>query len=181
MNGHKALIVSIVLISCSSCYISNIDLPATAQPNSSFETIIEATKDGNPVYVSGAVSIVVPDAWSVDSVSYDGPISGQMIPADSLAYYLSVTYPPPANYKWLSFCSESGGSTSPGDVFDISMTVHTDDLLGMIPLSFHIAWFIGGAVSWDWDEDPIADSIEVVELNLEQSTWGSVKAQLGNR
>ncbi len=167
----EILIASLVLCACG--YISDIDLPDTAQPNSIIPVVVEATMEQASAGAHGACSIMVPVGWSVDWVYYSGASSGTMTTINQLAEYLTYEFPPPADFMWLSFLSTESCSPDSGDVFNVHMTVHNDSLEGTIVLAFHVAWY---DMYWDWDYDPVQDSLIVQELAFNQTTWATIKA-----
>lgn len=167
----EILITSMVLCACG--YISDIDLPDTAQPNSIIPVVVEVTMNQASPGAHGACSIMLPIGWSVDEVYYNGASSGTMTTINQLADYLTYEFPPPADFMWLSFLSTESCSPDSGDVFNVHMTVHNDSLEGTINLAFHVAWY---DMCWLWDDDPVPDSIIVQELAFNQITWTTIKA-----
>lgn len=171
MKISTAAILPVILF-CSCLYISDTEIPQTVEAYSEFEVLLEVTSSKTWGGVTGGISAMLPDTWVADGVTYSGPCSGSMEPYQSLSENLAIEFPPPTNCHWCSFASESGLSADSGDVFSVSMTVHTDSILGEVPVWFHVAVF---DMYWGWDQDPVICSVVVYPLDLQSDTWAGIK------
>jgi len=83
-------------------------------------------------------------------------------------------------YRWLLFQTDKLLLAEVGDTYEATVRIQTDGLIGTVDIAF-----LGAAGNptqgISWNGDPCTVQVEVVELNLEQSTWGSVKSQFGNQ
>ncbi len=153
-----------------------VEAPDIALPDSSFLSVVTIEVDETGEYY-GYLDVLVPINWGVDSVSYNGPSSGEM-------FYLpgagGCAGPAGPWYRWLFFQTDELLLAEFGDTFEATVRIQTDGLIGSVNIAF-----LGAAGSPSqgigWNGDPCTVQVEVIELNLEQTTWGSVKTQFGNQ
>ncbi len=162
---------SILLLTILSACVSTtgVNSPAQIGTNSTFQVIVTAQVDDSVSYEHyGFMSVLVPDGWDVDNMSFSGPNSGEM----SFIEWGIPEYP--EFDEWMSFESDTCHSSNLGDIYSITMSVYASDTLGTFDIAF-LAWsteYMGIPV---WNGDPCSTIVEVVELNLEHITWGNVK------
>ena len=175
-NHHRILnIESILLLVAISGCVSTIavEAPDQVDTNSSFQAIVIVQVDSvEEAY--GQFGVLLPNGWDADSVTYTGPNNGDMLFDESWSEYFENEYPSSPFDHWIGFQSDSAHQGNIWDIYGITVRIYTDDVIGNVDIAFL------GMVSGIWNGDPCTTTVEVVELNLEQSTWGSVKSQFGN-
>ena len=168
-----SIFLALLLFACGPC-VTDADVPESATPDSSFQVTVFIEMDYDAGQDTGGVAIQIPNGWIADQVEFFGPDSGGMVYSDTYTSALDSAYLPPPGYKWSCFQTEDPIYVEGGELFTVLMTVHTDDLLAVIELSFHSANIYDG--SWDWDYDPIGGFfVEIIPGALEQQTWAEIK------
>ena len=169
--------LALILCACGPI-VTDAEVPDTATTNSTFPVTIfaEVAECGGQTSFGG-VAIQIPNGWDADEVEYFGPDSGAMIVSDGLVQdYLDATFDPPAGYKWCGFQTEVMLNPEDGALYTILMTVHTDDLEGVVELSFHSSYSDDGFVWWG-EADPLGGFfIEILPAAMEQETWAAIKS-----
>lgn len=175
MRFHK--IVSILILAGISACVSttNVETPSQADPNSSFQAVVTVEVDEGSQQTSeyGFLGVLIPISWDADSVTYTGPNNGNMYPS-AWPELLETIYPSDSLYHWIGFMSDENSTGEQGDIYEISLMIYTDSTLG----TFDIA-FLGLVIHMselNFNGDPWSTTVEVVELNLDQATWGAVKS-----
>ena len=118
--------ISTLCVLIGGCgFINSIDLPDSVPTNSIFPAVVQVLIDeSSQVGSHGGCSIMVPEEGTVAGVYYNGASSGIMVEDLGLAENLTSEYPPPSEYKWLSFKSTETCIADSGDVYYVHMTVH---------------------------------------------------------
>ena len=167
INGCALLVVLTSTLSCIST--TGVTSPATVFAGSSFEIEITAVvEDDGEAW--GLLGIVVPSGWEASNVSYNGLFQGVMVPDSAFGDFECAPWD-----HWIGFRSDSIRTGSTGDVYHYFATIHTDMLIGDVDISCLAA--ILNDLTPEWDGDPCSVSVEVVELNLNQSSWGGIKTE----
>jgi len=179
----QLIMTVLVLIVISACALTHsVEAPGFAGQNSIFQAVVtaEVTLKNWPGPENGYLSVLVPTSWAVDNMTFTGPNSGEM----SFAFWGIPESGPGVTRNewknWMSFVSDSAYVPVEGDIYHISMDIHTNDTLGIFEIAF-LAWGFGVMSYPSWDGDPCTTTVQVVELSLENTTWGSVKTQFGNQ
>ena len=176
-------IVSIlILVAVSACLsTTGVVAPEQVNPNSSFITVVTVQVDSSSASIyRGYIGVLVPIGWEVDSVTYSGPNSGNMHPfGASSELNLELLIPSSHNDHWLEFKADTTFLSSQGETYEVTMRIHTDSKYGSFDIAFlgYTIYMGGAGPQYSWNGDPCSTTVEVVELNLEQSTWGSVKSE----
>jgi len=173
-----SLAISVIMAMATGCVITTgVEAPDYTYTNDCFEceVTVEVVETGqDPRYPS--FGVLVPIGWDADSVTYTGPNNGSMLYSAGISSVLEDSFPSASWDHWIGFQSDSiVWDSSVGDLYEVSVLVYTDDLIGTVDIAF-----LGMADSY-FEGDPCSTTVEVDELNLEQSTWGSVKVQFGNQ
>ncbi len=169
----------IILAGLAACVsTTNVETPSQVDPNSSFQAVVtvEVDEGTQQTYEYGSLGVLIPISWDVDSVTYTGPNSGNMY-SSGWPEELETIYPSDSLYHWIGFRSDENYTAEQGDNYEISLMINTDSNLGTYDIAFlglviHISELI-------FNGDPCSKTVEVVELNFEQSTWGVVKSEFG--
>lgn len=149
----------------SGCVITTgVEAPSQVFPNSTFQAVVtvEIDADGEDI---GQLGVLIPQGWNADNVTYAGPYSGVML--------YDSTYSgggcSPWDH-WIGFATAESLACVEGDTFEITVSIYTDGIIGFVDIAFI------GEPSPQYAV-PCSTTVEVVELNLEQSTWGAVKSE----
>ena len=168
-----------ILLGCVST--TAVEAPALVFSDIPFEVAVTAeatdTLSGN-LSTDGYLFILVPSAWSVDSVFIDG--FGYIGPAD-LMYWsglLDYYYPPDSGYAWLAAQTSYDWSSYIGEVGNSIVVIRPGNEPGTFTMAF-LAAIYDGMSDLHWDGDPCSCIVEVTPLLLEQETWGHIKSELG--
>lgn len=166
-EGCALLVALISTVSCIST--TSITSPTIVYAGSSFEIEITAVvEDDGEAW--GLLGIVVPSGWEASNVSYNGPFQGLMVPHSAFDEFECAYWD-----HWIGFRSDSVRTGSTGDVYHYFATIHTDMLIGDVDISCLAA--ISDIDTPEWNGDPCSVSVEVLELNLNQSSWGGIKTE----
>lgn len=163
----------LILAALSACvYTHSVEAPDQVDTYNSFLAVVavEVAQD-YPSPMNGYLGVLVPIGWEADSVTYTGPNSGSMLYWEGTVEFCEYNYPSSSSDHWIGFISDSSYSCNQGDEYEITVTIHTDSTLGFIDIAF-----LGLGGQFGYIGDPCSTTVEVVELNLEQSTWGSIKS-----
>ncbi len=170
-KGIQIFWLALILAIVSGCVTTtDVEAPDYAYPDSSFQAIvtIEVSEGGK---ATGQLGVLVPIGWEADNVTYTGPSSGSMFYDNTVSTELEYMFSSNPWDHWIGFQTSSPLSSDSGDCYQITLNVYTDGLVGVVDLAFL------GMADYFYDDDPFPATIEVVELNLEQSTWGAVKSE----
>ncbi len=166
----RILVLIFILAAVSGCVLTTgVEAPDYAYPDSSFQVIVslELTGEG---YGVGQLGVLVPTGWEADNVTYTGPSSGSMFYNENVSSALESIFPCSPWDHWIGFATDSTTGIT-GECFEVTVNVHTDGLTGTVDIAFL------GMAAYYYDSYPCSTTVEVVELNLEQSTWGAVKSE----
>lgn len=173
-NRIQILGLILILAVVSGCVsTTDVDTPDQVNPNSTFQAIVTVEVDEGGTAM-GYMCVLVPNGWGADSVTYAGPYSGNMIYDEDVTEYIESYYSSASWDHWIGFQSENAVEGAEGDIYEFTMTIHTDPIMGFVEIAFLGIVDVDG---WCWNGDPCSTTVEVVELYLEQSTWGSVKSE----
>ena len=163
----------VILAALSACvWTHSVEAPDQVDTYSSFLAVVavEIAED-YPTPLNGHLGVLVPIGWEADSVTYTGPNSGSMSYSGWIEENLENWYPSSSSDHWIGFISDSSYPCNQGDKYEITVTIHTDSTLGFVDIAFLGMGSLLGHIGY-----PCSTTVEVVELNLEQSTWGSIKS-----
>lgn len=177
-NKYRIQILELILILAfvSGCVsTTNVDAPSQVNTDSSFQALVTVEIDEGGGEAIGELGVLVPNEWNADNVTYTGPNSGSMFYNEDLALEFESYFPSASSDHWIGFDTGSLISGMVGDCYEVTVTVHTDDIIRTVDIAFLAKvclWFNGS---------PCSTTVEVVQLNLEQSTWGAVKSEFGSQ
>lgn len=175
-NQCKILIPGSILILAvvSGCVsTTGVEAPDSVYPDSSFQAVVtvEVNKGGNEY---GHFGVLVPNGWDANNVTYSGPFSGDMFFNTSVSSMLENVLPSAPWDHWIGFETDVSLYGEAGDCYEVTVSVYTDDIIGTVDIAF-LGMVNGESYTW-----PCSTTVEVIELNLDQTTWGSVKSRFGN-
>ena len=180
MRTILLVLISAVLAIMLSCVeTTSVEAPVEVDPSISFEVTVNTeltVQHGGDEW--GELAVLVPTAWSVDSVicdgyGYIGPFNAPY--PDSLGW-AEYYYPSSAGYQW--WHSRSPQSNLYGDSAETGyaiVTISTNDTLGTFQMAFLAAMWEGMGAPY-YEGDPCSCTVTVTPLNLQQETWGYIKA-----
>jgi len=176
MVHSKQLLPLTIALSSACVSTTGVEAPTQTDPSSSFEAIvtIEVAEGGTGW---GCIGVLVPIDWTADSVTYSGPSSGSMSYIANVGALMEVWYPSSQADQWIGFYEETYGSSEQGDVYEVTVRIHTAETSGIFELAF--LGLVHEYADWVWEGDPCSITVEVVEMNLEAATWAEVKSQSG--
>jgi len=171
-----SLFFALLLCACA-LNINDVDVPATTNPNSSFDVVIEA-EITNSETVYGGAAVLIPNDWDASNVNYEGSLhSGTMYPSQTYSNYLEEYYTSEVYEKWCGFATQDTLPFIEGEIYCINMTMNTDDLLGTIELGFHANYAYDPEEWYGYAPDPVYGYfIEVLPTALNRETWATIKA-----
>ena len=172
----------LILAALSACVsTTDVEVPDFVYPDSSFQAVVTCEIDSSGA-AYGFLGVLVPYGWEADSVMFTEvsgdlpPYSGIMIMDNSSIWIFEDAYPSGSENHWIAFWNTDWYySYQQGDVYTITLTIHTNSIIGSVDIAFLAVAGVLGLDDYLWNGDPCSTTVEVVELNLEQSTWGSVK------
>lgn len=163
------LLLSVALLALACVTTTGVETPMTAYPDSSFQAVVSVQVDDDGATSWGYLGLVVPVGWEAGNVSYTGPSQGTMSPSSIFEGFECSPWD-----HWLGFQSDTTCAGEIGALYQITVTVYTDMLLGEVDISFLAAVDNDGLC---WNGDPCTTTVEVIGLEFEQTTWGSVKSE----
>ena len=177
-NKYRILRLELILIlalvaGCVST--TNVNAPGQVNTNSSFQAFVTVVVDEGGGEAIGELGVLVSNEWDAYNVTYTCPNSGIMFYNEDLALEFESYFPSSSSDHWIGFDTGSLLSGMAGDCYEVTVTVHTDDMIGTVDIAFLCKvclWFNG---------NPCSTTVEVVGLNLDQSTWGAVKYEFGSQ
>ena len=169
------LIASVLTIVLGCVETTSIEAPSEVNPNVSFELTVhtELTHAANTSW--GELAILIPEFWSVDSVFGDGYEYVGPLEFSGIGGWPADLFPPSIGYVWwLFYCPELLYGDSAETGYAIA-TIITDDSIG----TFQVASIACASVEKEpwFDGVPCSCTVDVTPLNLEQKTWGYIKAE----
>jgi len=179
-NRIQYLGLILILIAVSGCISTEeVEAPNYIYPDSSFQAVVTCIPDSGAASQYAYFGVLVPLGWDADNVVFTGPDNGSMLPHAGTEEFLENSLPGDPWDHWIGFVTDSTYDSNEGGIYEVTVTIHTDPLIGYANIAF-----LGMAYNYQsgymWNGDPCSTTVEVVELNLEQLTWGSVKAQFEN-
>lgn len=179
-NQYRILELGSILIlaAVSGCVsTTGVETPDFVYPDSSFQAVVTVEIDENGEGY-GCLCVLVPIGWEADSVTHTGPISGNMFNTLWVAEYIESQYPSALWDHWIGFKSEHIIEGSAGDIYEITVRIYTDYIIGSVNTAFlGVVYYLESGWNYGWNGDPCSTTVEVVELNFDQATWGSIKSQ----
>jgi hypothetical protein len=174
--GLVVLHTFLLVLACGA-EITDVIVPASTSPNSIFYSVIEAAiTDSGSAY--GGAAILLPNGWYADDVSFESElVSGKMDPCSTYSEALEWVFGSASYERWCGFSTGDSLGFEIGEVYFITMEVHTDDLLGTVELGFHVDYSDDGEY-WVGEYSPapvFGYFIEVIETALSRETWGMIK------
>ena len=177
---YKALIIAGLAILLGCVETTSVQSPADINPNESFTVILNtlATDSSWNGPKTGLLAILIPEIWSVDSVHGEG--YGYF---GSLEFYGFVSGPeaylPHASsgYHWAIWDTPIALSVDSGDTGYVNANITSTDSLGVFQLAFCCGFV--GPYTPGWEDSPCSCLVAVTPLNLEQTTWGTIKSSMG--
>jgi hypothetical protein len=121
----------------------------------------------------GYLGVLPPNGRDAGSVSYAGPNRGQMFYNELYIPQIEDCYPSTPTDRWIGFLSDYGYIGNEGDTYEITLTINTDPTTGFIDVAFLATSMYEDDL--EWNGDPCTTTVEMVGMNLESSTWGSIK------
>jgi len=182
---HFQKVISLFVLAVVSACVSttNVEAPDQVEPSSSFLAVVTCVVTTPSTECYGYMGVLLPNEWELaDSLTYIGgtpglpPNTGDMIFGGyGLPYqYVGYQYPAGPLHYWASYISDSAYACDSLDIYEITVRIHADSVLGFYDIAF--LGFAQGYAGWYSSSCPCTTTVEVVELNLEQSTWGSIKS-----
>ena len=174
---YPAIFLVLVMCACG-VQINGVEVPATTNPNNSFDVVIEVEITNTDAAYGGA-AILIPNDWDASNVHYEGSFhSGDMYPCQSYSDYLEDIFTSEVYEKWCGFATQDTLPFIGEEIYYINMTVNTDDLLGTIELGFHAAYTYDVEYWYGtYAPDPVYGYfIEVLPTSLNRETWATIKA-----
>lgn len=181
MRTKLLLLTTAVLTIILSCVeTTSVEAPADIDPNTTFMVTVNLV-DTDSFWVEDYIvylAVLIPEIWSVDSVYGDG--CGFAGPLDTLSagqiYGPYFAHPPASGYLWSSWETPVGINGDYGETGYAEVFISATDSLGLFQLAFCAATWGYGDVP-NWEDYPCSCIVEVTPLNLQQETWGHIKAE----
>lgn len=136
-----AIVYLILPVFISGCLIESVDQPATVNQGDTFQstiTISDKTADSNPH--QGAVDVLVPDDWTLQSGTYTftGGSGSMIIDTSTIPVYGNVdsAIPPPANMKWLKLLSDKAYPNPANVVYEVVLKLNVGQKTGTFPIGY---------------------------------------------
>jgi len=172
----RFILTMAVFAVCGCVSTTGVVVPVCVNSNSSFQAVVTVVvEDDGGAW--GGLGALVPNGWSANGASYLGPYgTGNMSPEmGGLAKYIEGQYPSNPWAHWLGFSSDVQVQGESGDVYEVTVTICTDDIVGSVEIGFLGCVQHDG--QWYWNNPPFYVTVEVEEeYSLCLETWGAIKA-----
>ena len=183
------LVLILILAVLSACVsTTDVEAPDQVDPNSSFQAVgtflIHESYGFSWGGRNGYLGVLIPIGWVADNVTYEKvqgsqPNSGKMFYNADVVLACESHYPSAPSDTWIGFASDSGYPYEIGDIYEVTVIIRTDSTIGLVDIAF-LGMGYDPMGAYRWEGDPCSTTVEVVGLNLEQSTWGTVKSEFGS-
>jgi hypothetical protein len=168
-------ILSLGSAAALSCVTTTgVTAPDQVMASSSFQACVTAVVNFG-VTAGGYLGVLLPVGWVVDNVTYTGPYSGSMFYDERYIFNIEAAYPTTEPYQWTGYESDTTHTGEEGDVYEITLTISTDETTGQVDVAFLATSLYTDLLYWDGD--PCSTLVEVTGLSLEKSSWGGIKSR----